>query len=172
MTCLSERIVGAIFFLLSGYAFAGGLVGDSPAEVTIASIAPLPVRGVPPIPEPQRYLQRYEMEYQSDQGKPFYAQIENFYSTQVTHDFRFGVGKATPTPEAAPQQASNYLNLGPSTAPQLSMVQLPNATLTLGTQPQRRLSLIVNDWVFSGTARVAVLHSHDTGATLSVRHGF
>jgi hypothetical protein len=128
--------------------------------------------GVPPIPEPQRYLQRYEMEYQSDQGKPFYAQIENFYSTQVTHDFRFGAGKATPTPEAAPQQASNYLNLGPSTAPQLSMVQLPNATLTLGTQPQRRLSLIVNDWVFSGTARVAVLHSHDTGATLSVRHGF
>ncbi|NPT44689.1 hypothetical protein GNZ12_25910 [Paraburkholderia sp. 1N] len=172
MTCLSERIVGAIFFLLSGYAFASGLVTDSPEETTVANIAPLPETVVPPIPEPQRYLPRYEMEYQSDQGKPFYAQFENFYSTQVTHDFQFGAGNATPTPEAVPQQASDYLHLGPSTALQLTLVQLPNATLTLGAQPQRRLSLIVDDWIFSGTARVAVLHSHDTGATLSVRHGF
>jgi hypothetical protein len=52
------------------------------------------------------------------------------------------------------------------------MDPLSNATLTLGAQPQRRLSLIVDDWIFSGAARVAVLHSHDTGATLSVRHGF
>lgn len=174
MTCLSERIVGAIFFMLSGYALAGGVVIDSPEEMTVANIAPLPEAVVPPIPEPQRYLHRYEMEYQSDQGKPFYAQIENFYSAQATDDFRFGAGNATPTstPEAAPQQASSYLNLGPSTAPQLSMAQLPNATLTLGAQPQRRLSLILDDWIFSGTARVAVLHSHDTGATLSVWHGF
>ncbi|SOE69574.1 hypothetical protein SAMN05446635_3577 [Burkholderia sp. OK233] len=172
MTCLNERIVGAIFLILNGYAFAGGLATDPPEEMTVASIAPLPETVVPPIPEPQRYLLRYEMEYQSDQGKPFYAQIDNFYSTQATHDFQFGAGNATPTPEAAPQQASSYLNLGPSTAPQLSIVQLPNATLTLGAQPQRRLSLTVNDWVFSGTARVAVLHSHDTGATLSVWHGF
>ena len=174
MTCLSERIVGAIFFMLSGYAFADGLVIDSSEAMTVANIAPLPETVVPPIPEPQRYLQRYEMEYQSDQGKPFYAQIENFYSTQATREFRLGAGNTTPTPtpEAVPQHASNYLNLGPSTAPQLSRVHLPNATLTLGAQPQRRLSLIVNDWVFSGTARVAVLHSHDTGATLSVWHGF
>lgn len=172
MTCLSERIVGATFFILSGYAFAGSLAIDPPEAMTVANIAPLPETVVPPIPEPQRYLQRYEMEYQSEQGKPFYAQIENFYGVQVTHDFRFGAGNATPPPEGAPQQASSYLNLGPSTAPQLSIVQLPNTTLTLGAQPQRKLSLIVNDWVFSGTARVAVLHSHDTGATLSVRHGF
>ncbi|AXL52967.1 hypothetical protein DSC91_006192 [Paraburkholderia caffeinilytica] len=174
MTCLSERIVGAIFFMLSQYAFAGDLVIDSAEEMTVASIASLPETVVPPIPEPQRYLHRYDMEYQSDRRKPFYAQIESFYSTQATRDFRFAAGNArpTPTPEAAPQQASSYLNLGPSTAPQLSIVQLPNATLTLGAQPQRRLSLIVDDWVFSGTARVAVLHSHDTGATLSVWHGF
>ena len=138
----------------------------------MANIAPLPETVAPPIPEAQSYLHRYEMEYQSDQGTPLYAQIESFYSAQVTHDFRVGAGNATPTAEAAPQQASDYLHLGPSTAPQLTMVQLPNATLTLGAQPQRRLSLIVDDWIFSGTARVAVLHSHDTGATLSVRHGF
>ncbi|MFM0026321.1 hypothetical protein PQR70_08580 [Paraburkholderia madseniana] len=172
MTCLNERIVGAIFFILSGYAFAGGVVIDAPVEMTVANIAPLPETVVPPIPEPQRYLHRYEMEYQSDQGKPFYAQVDNFYSTQATPDFRFDAGNVTPTAEAAPQQTSSYLNLGPSTAPQLSIVQLPNATLTLGAQPQRRLSLTVSDWVFSGTARVAVLHSHDTGATLSVWHGF
>ncbi|MFM0735257.1 hypothetical protein PQQ52_32745 [Paraburkholderia sediminicola] len=174
MTCLSERIVGAIFCLLSAYAFAGGLATDSPEEMTVANIAPPPEKLASSIPEPQRYLQRYEMEYQPDQGQPFYAQIENFYSSPVTHDFHLGSDRATPAPEpeAAPLQASSYFQLGPSTAPQLSIVQLSNATLTLGAQPQRRLSLTVNDWVFSGTARVAVFHSHDTGATLSVRHGF
>jgi len=30
MTCLNERIVGAIFFMLSGYAFAEGLVVREP----------------------------------------------------------------------------------------------------------------------------------------------
>lgn len=172
MTCLNERMVGAVLFMLSGFAFADGLVIDSPEDITVANIAPLPVEVVPPIPEPQRYLHRYEMEYQSNQGGPFYAQIENFYRAQMTHDFRFGAAKAMPAPEVAPQPASNYLHLGPSTAPTLSIVEVPHTTLTLGAQPQRRLSLTVNDWVFSGTARVAVLHSHDTGATLTVRHGF
>jgi hypothetical protein len=168
MSCPYERIAGAIIFLLSGYAFAGELAIDSPEEMTVASIAPPSVKAVAPIPEPQHY----EFEYQSGQGNPSYAQVENFYSTPLTHDFRLGAGTLAPTPEAAPQHASDYLDLGPSTAPQLSMVDLPNATLTLGAQPQRKLSLVVNDWAFSATARVAVLHSHSTGATFSVRHGF
>jgi hypothetical protein len=112
------------------------------------------------------------MESQPNQGKSSYAQMADFYSAQVTHDFRFGAGKATPTPEPVLQQASNFLHPGPSTTPQISIVQLPNTVLTLGAQPQRRLSLTVDDWVFSATARLAVLHSHDTGATVSVRHGF
>ena len=172
MTCLSERIVGAIFFLLSGYASAEGLVIGSPEAMTVANIAPLPVEVVPPIPEPQRYMQRYEMESQPDQGKPFYAQIEAFYGAQITRDFHFGAGKAAPTPEPVLQHASDFLAPGSSTAPQISIVQLPNTTLSLGAQPQRRLSLTVDHWVFSATARVPVLHSHDTGATVSVRHGF
>ncbi|MFL9882112.1 hypothetical protein PQR66_03705 [Paraburkholderia agricolaris] len=172
MSCLSERIAGAIIFLLSGYAFAGDLAIDSPEEMTVASIAPLPVKTLPSIPEPQRYA----FEYQSDQGNPFYAPVENFYSTPITHDVRFGGATPAPMPGAAsqqaPSQASDYLSLGPSTAPQLSIVDVQNTTLTLGAQPQRKLSLTVNDWAFSATARVAVLHSHSTGATLSVRHGF
>jgi hypothetical protein len=172
MTCLNERIVGAIFFMLSEFAFAGDLVIDSPEAMTVTNIAPLPLEVVPPIPEPQHYLQRYEMEYPSNQVAPFYTQIENFYSAQVTHDFRFGAGKATPAPQLALQPTSNYLHLGPSTAPQLSLVDLPNTTLALGAQPQRRLSLTVEEWVFSATARIAILHSHSTGATVSVRRGF
>jgi len=174
MTCLNERIAGALFLLLSGYAFAEGPVIDTAEVITVANIAPVPMELVPPIPAPQAYLHHYVMESQSYQGKPFYAEIENFYSAPapIMHDFRIDAGKVTSKPEATPQQASSFLNTGPSTAPQISIVQLPNTTLTLGAQPQRRLSLTVNDWVFSGTARVAVLHSHDTGATLSVRHGF
>jgi hypothetical protein len=172
MTCLNERIVGVILSMLSGYAFADGPVIDSSEGMTVASIAPLPVEVVAAIPDPQRYLQRYEMEFQSNQEKPFYAQIDYFYSAQVAPDFRFDAGKTTPTPKPAAQQASDFLRQGPSTAPQISIVQLPNTVFTIGAQPQRRLSLTVESWVFSATARVAILHSHDTGATLSVRHGF
>lgn len=172
MTCLNERIGGAIFFLLSEFAFAGDLVIDSHEAMMVTNIAPLPLEVVPPIPEPQHYLQRYDMEYQSNQSAPVYSQIENFYSAQVTHDFRFGTGKATPAPQLAQQPTSNYLHLGPSTAPQLSLVDLPNKTLAIGAQPQRRLSLTVEEWVFSATARIAILHSHSTGATVSVRRGF
>ena len=172
MTCLNERILGIVFFVLSGYAFADGLIINSPEEMTVANIGPMPMELVPPIPEPLRYLQRYEMEFQPGQGRPFYGQIEGFYSAQLTHEFRFGSGKAIQMPEPAPQQASNFLHPGQSTAPQLSLVELPNPTFTLRAQPQRRLSLTVDDWVFSGTARVAALGSHNTGATLSVRHGF
>ncbi|BCF98112.1 hypothetical protein PPGU19_026810 [Paraburkholderia sp. PGU19] len=172
MTCLNERIAGIVFFVLSGYAFADGLIINSPEEMTVANLEPMPMELVPPIPEPLRYLHRYEMEFQASQGRPYYGQLEGFYSAQVTHEVRFGTGRAIPMPEPAAQQASNFLHPGQSTAPQLSIVELPNPTLTLRAQPQRRLSLTVDDWVFSGTARVAVLGSHNTGATLSVRHGF
>ncbi|WP_233806611.1 hypothetical protein [Paraburkholderia sp. HP33-1] len=186
MTCQNERIVGALFVVLSGYAFAGGPTGDVPEGMMVANIVASPVEVVPPIPEPRHYLeqQRYAMQYQGDQGKPFYAQIENFYSVDVTRDARLGTPKAlassgpkfAPVSErdaqAAAQDASNPLHLGPSTAPQLSIVQMNGSVLSIGQSPQRRLSLTVNDWVFSGTARVAILHSHDTGATLIVKHGF
>jgi hypothetical protein len=170
MACLSERIVGAIFSLLSGYALAGGPAVDPPEEMTIANIAPMPMNMAPSIPEPQSYVNHYVMEYQPAQAHQSFASMENFYGVPVTQDFRFGTSAAALAPGARPSQTSSYL--GPSTAPQLSLVQLSNATLTLGAQPQRRLSLTLDDWVFSATARIAILHSHDTGATLSVRHGF
>ncbi|QBR02730.1 hypothetical protein [Paraburkholderia pallida] len=172
MACLNERIVGAICLLLSGYALADGPIADAPEEMTVASIAPMPVEIVAPIPGPQNYLQRYEFQYQAQEHAPFDTQLTNFYSAQVTHDFRFGGGKADPTPGPVPQQTSSELHLGGPPVPALTISQLPDTTLTIGAQPQRRLSLNVDDWVFSATARVAILHSHSTGATLSVRRGF
>ena len=172
MTCLNERIVGATFVALSGYAFGQGVAVDSSETMTVANIERPPIELAEPVPEPLRYLRQYEMASQPSRGTPFYGQIAIFYSAQVPHDFRFGAGKATPTPESVPQQASTFLHLEPSIAPKLSIVQVPNSTLTLGAQPQRRLLLTVNDWVFSATARISVLHSHGTGATFSIRHGF
>ncbi|CAD6546612.1 hypothetical protein [Paraburkholderia metrosideri] len=173
MTCLNEKVVGAIFLMLSGSAFADGLVVDSSDTMTVANIAPAPMEVIPPIPDPQRYLQRYSMEYQPDvHADPLYAQIGGFYSAQVTHDFQLPSGSTVGSNDAAAHTAQGYLRMGPSSAPLISMIDLPNTTLTLGAQPQRRLSVSIDSWVFSATARIAVLHSHSTGATVSVRHGF
>lgn len=186
MTCQNERIVGAVLIVMSGYAYAGGPFGDAPEPMMVANIVASPVEVVPPIPEPRHYFeqQRYAMEYQRDQSEPFYAQMQNFYSVDVTRDVQLGNAKplvssgpefapvSEPGAKAAAQDASNPMHLGPSTAPQVSIVQMNSSVLSIGQSPQRRLSLTVNDWVFTGTARVAILHSHDTGATLIVKHGF
>lgn len=176
MTCLNERVVCVIFVLHSGFAFAGDFAFDSPGAMTVANIPTLPVEIVAPIPQPGRYLQRFEMEHASEhasnQDSPFRTQIENFYSAPLTHEFQFGAANTSPTRDPALQPASNVLHLTASTAPQLSIVESANATLTIGSGPQRRLTLRVDDWVFSATARIAILHSHSTGATLFVRRGF
>ncbi|WP_233836306.1 hypothetical protein [Paraburkholderia sp. ZP32-5] len=173
-----------MLFMLSGYAFAGGLTGDSPETMVVANIVPMPVEVVPPIPEPRRYFQqqRYAMEYQATQGKPFYAQIQDFYSSGLGRQVTFeaasvkgeglGVTGSGFTPAAGTQGNANPLHFTSATGPQLSIVQMNGSTLSIGQSPQRRLSLIVNDWVFTGTARVAIFRSHDTGATLIVKHKF
>ncbi|MEW9581976.1 hypothetical protein [Paraburkholderia sp. DGU8] len=172
MTCLNERVVCVIFVLHSGFAFAGDFAFDSPAPMTVANIPTLPVEVIAPVPQPGTYLQHYEMEHASNQDSPFHTQIENFYSAPLTHQFQFGAANTSPTRDPALQPASNVLHLTASTAPQLSIVESANATLTIGSGPQRRLTLKVDDWVFSATARIAILHSHSTGATLFVRRGF
>ncbi|MEX3787715.1 hypothetical protein [Paraburkholderia sp. BR14374] len=175
-----------VLVLMSGYAFAGGPFGDVPQAMMVANIVASPVEVVPPIPEPRRYFeqQRYAMEYQGDRGKPFYAQMENYYSVDLARDAQLGTAKALvssgpefapvsePGANAAAQSASNALRMGPSTAPQISIVQMNSSVLSIGQSPQRRLSLTVDNWVFSGTARVAILHSHDTGATLIVKRRY
>jgi hypothetical protein len=172
MTCLNERIVGAMFLMLSGNAFAGGSTVAMPEEMTVANIAPLPLEVVTSVPEPQTWLHRYEMQFQSNQGKPYYAQVEGFYSAPVTQTFHFGAERAAPTPDPLPQGATSFLQGDLSAVSQLALRQVPDSTLAIGAQPQRRLSLTVDDWDFSATARVAILHSHSTGAVLSVQHGF
>ncbi|WP_321815568.1 MULTISPECIES: hypothetical protein [unclassified Paraburkholderia] len=174
MTCLNERMVGAVLLTLGGYAYAGGPASDVPEAITVANIAPaLPVEVVTTtIPEPQGYLFHYEMQTQASQAKPFFAQMDQYYSADLGHTYTY-TKNAAPGAGAAPAKpTAQFLDTGTSTAPQISIVQLPTSNTVLGAQPQRRLSLTVNDWVFSGTARVAVLHSHDSGATLTVRHGF
>lgn len=178
MTCLNEKIVGAAFFMLSGYAFAQSTGLNAPETMTVANIPSMPMEVIPALPpEPQAYLHRYELEYQANQPKPFYAQVENFYSAPVAQDkYHYDFVKSTPASRYGEQQAarrdSDYLQMGPSTAPQISILQVPDGTLNIGAQPQRRLSLTVDEWVFSATARVAILHSHSTGATVTVRRGF
>lgn len=171
MACLSERIAGAIFSLPGGFALAGGPAADPPRAMTIVSIVPMPMNMAPSIPEPQGYGNHYVMEYQPAQAHQSFASVENFYGVPLKQGLRFGIGAAL-TFGARHSQTSSYLQMGASTASRFSLVQLSNATLTLGAQPQRRLSLTVDDWVFSAAAHIAILHSHDTGATLSVRHGF
>jgi hypothetical protein len=174
MACLNEKLVGAIMLVLSGPVFADGSLVDSSDTITVANIAPYPMEVAPaPIPDPQRYLQHYAMEYQPDHhADPFTAQNESFYSAQVTHDFQLHSASGSGSGGATPQPTSKYLLMGLSSNPVVSMIDLPNTTLTLGAQPQRRLSVAIDSWVFSATARIAVLHSHSTGATVSVRHGF
>ncbi|WP_028203788.1 hypothetical protein [Paraburkholderia nodosa] len=179
MTCLNEKIVGAAFFMLSGYAFAQSTGVNIPETMTVANIPSMPMEVVPALPpEPQAYLHRYEMEYQANQSKPFYAQVESFYSAPATQEqYHYDFVKSVPgsrygTQQQAARTTAEYLQMGPSTAPQISILQVPDSTLNIGAQPQRRLSLTVDEWVFSATARVAILHSHSTGATVTVRRGF
>jgi hypothetical protein len=172
MKRLNERTVSAIFLALSGYAFAGDVVIESHEEMTVANVAPLVVEPLSSIPEPQQFL-RDQIEFRTSEEKSYYVQSEVFYSAQITHGLHIGAGKSRSMPEPTePRQVTPFLHSGPSTAPQISILQPSNTTLALGTQPQRRLSLTVDDWVFSATARVAILHSHSTGMTFSVRHGY
>lgn len=172
MTCLNERVAGAIFLLLSGYAYAEGVVADPSEAMTVANISPMPADLASPIPEPQHYLSPYVIEYRSEPAGAFNAGSADFYSARIPERFRFGTAQIPLAPRSVPKQDLKFLGTDPSAPPQLSIVQLPDPTVEIGAQPQRRLSLTVNDWVFSATARVAMLHSHQTGATISVRHGF
>src|SRR6516225_9177834 len=128
MTCLNEKIVGAAFLMLSAYAYAQSTVVNAPETMTLANIAPMPMEVVPSLPEAQTYLHRYVLEYQQNQEKPFYAQLENFYSAPVVQDkYHYEFVKSAPgSSYGAGQQAapsSGYLHMGPSTAPQISILQ-------------------------------------------------
>lgn len=171
MTCLNERIVGATFLMFSGFSFAGGFGADAPETMLLSNIAPPTTATLAPIEQPQRYVQRYVMRYESDRRAANDRRFENFYSADIAHQFHLGSTNAPDRPPDSARPARDYLRLQ-SVAPQLSIVDLPNTTLTLRAQPQRRLSLTVDEWVFSATARVAILHSHSTGATVTVRRGF
>jgi hypothetical protein len=168
MRFLSETILDAMLFMLSGYALADGRAIDSPVEMMIANIATSPATAVRPVAEPQGYLQRFEKEYQAAQGNPLYAQIRNAYSAQLAHDSPIGIRMTAPV-SAAPEQVSNYFRIDASSAPQLTLVQSSNPALPGIARPQRRLALMVSDWTISGSARV---FQSNKSATLTVRRRF
>ena len=168
MRFLSESIFNAMLLMLSGYAFADGHSIDPPKEMSIANNAHPSVTVVRPA-EPQSYLQRFETEYQAAQGKPFYAQVKNLYNALLTHQLSLGGGETMPTSATQPQ-ASSYFSTSVSMAPQLTLVQSPNATSLVGSRPQRRLALVISDWTFSGSARIT--NTDNKSATLTVRRRF
>jgi hypothetical protein len=167
MRFLSETILDAMLFMLSGYALADGRPVDSPVEMIIANVTPSAATAVRPIAEPQSYLQRFETEYQAAKGNPIYTQIKNLYRAQLAYDSPIGI-RMTPPASAAPEQASTF-RIDASSAPQLTLVQSPNTALPGGGRPQRRLALMVSEWTISGSARV---FQSNKSATLTVRRRF
>ncbi|WP_150611382.1 hypothetical protein [Pandoraea terrigena] len=78
----------------------------------------------------------------------------------------------TAAAETAARPTKHYLKIGPSTAPQLSLVQWANTDDKLGTEPKRGLSLKTEDWTVSASARIPLLRSHELGATIYVKRRF
>lgn len=173
MTCLNERIVGAIFFALSGTAIAGGTSTDAPVALTIANLAPQRMEmPLPPIPEPQQVALRPEPTPMASQVWPFTMRDDGVYGSPLLPAVHVDAGKPEPAPGGPLTPAASYLRIGPSTAPQVSIIQLPDLSSSLNARPQRGLTVTTNDWAFSATARVAVFGSHETGASLTARHRF
>ncbi|CAB3807981.1 hypothetical protein [Pararobbsia alpina] len=175
MRCLAERkwIIGALFFVPGGSAFADGAIGESREVEIVANIASPQVEVLPAIPSPQQYMHQYQMEYLSNSEKQLYAQMDNYYIAPIPKEHRYERASASPYPDSAPQQlVTRYLDVVESAKPLIQIVQVPDYGLTNVLHYQRRLALTIDQWVFSATARVSLDHSHNMGANLFVRHGF
>ncbi|CAG4894862.1 hypothetical protein [Paraburkholderia saeva] len=175
MTCLCvwEGVIGALILVPGASAFADGPVGESWGVETVANIASPHMEVLSAIPDPQSYIHRYEMEYSSTQDNPFRAQIDQYYLAPIPYDHRYDHTAASSDPDRPSQQrVMNYLDVVHSAGPLIQIVQLPEYGSANVAHPQRRLTLILDQWNFSATARVSLNHSHTMGANLSVRRGF
>lgn len=175
MTCLNEGewIIGAVLFALGGSVYAGGAVDGYPETENVANIDSSQVENISPIPEPQQYTYRYEMKYLSSPIKPFYTKIDDYYITPIPYKHRYQRTTSDLYLDPIPQlRSNNYFSIAQSTEPLIQLVQLPDYSSIYVLHPQRRLSLTVDQWSFSATARVSLTHSHDMGTTFFVRYGF
>jgi hypothetical protein len=175
MTCQGvwQGIIGVLLLVPGASAFADGPVGESRGVETVANIASPYVEVLTGIPDAQSYIHHYEMEYSSNPGNPFRAQIEQYYLAPIPYDHRYdGKNASADSDRPSQQRVTSYLDIAHSTGPLIQLVQLPDYGSANVLHPQRRLTLTLDQWDFSATARVSLNHSHSTGANLSVRRGF
>lgn len=172
----SRWATGAICLALSGNGLAEGAADGASAGVLLASIAPLPMEIVSPIPEPGQYVFHYALQYSSYQEATAGLSPSDFYGASLGTVER----AAVPPPSGSlhlqqqPQVSSTGGGFGSvaSAASLLSLLQLSDEGTGAAAHATRRLALMVNDWRVSASAHLSVTHSHDTGATVSVQHKF
>lgn len=165
-----------ICLALSGNALAEGVADSASADVLLASIAPLPMEVVSPIPEPGQYVFHYALQYSSYQEATAGLSPSDFYAAAP------GAFERTVVPppsgplhlQPQPQATSPGSGLGAvaSSATLLSLLQLADEGTGSAAHTTRRLAMMVNDWRVSASAHLSVTHGHDTGATVSVQHKF
>ncbi|WP_301236289.1 hypothetical protein [Pandoraea cepalis] len=187
MTCLGKWMIGACVVTLSGVAIAEGANSGSSEQMMLANVGPgpLPIHVPQPPPPvsvaavPAVRVTLYpfgregpEPTAQADDSAFLYTRIESINSALPTADNGHVDWIDTSTSEPAARPTHSYLKIGPSTAPQLSLVQWANTDDKLGSDPKRGLSLKTEDWTFSASARVPLLRSHDFGATIYVKRRF
>ncbi|QHE90940.1 hypothetical protein PI93_003215 [Pandoraea fibrosis] len=187
MTCLGKWMIGACVVTLSGVAIAGGADSNSSEQMILANLgpAPLPVHVPPPAPPvsvaavPAVPVTLYpfgreglDTATRPDDNTLLYTRIESINNAAPVTDARHMGWVDTSTEKPAVQPTRNYLSIGPSVAPRLSLVQWDNANDKLGSDPKRGLALKTQDWTVSATARVPLLGQHDIGATVYVKRRF
>lgn len=181
MSCLNETLVGAVCVMLSGLALADGLATDASVPITMANLSPLPVERRVSIPEPQQYIQRDldQARAQAPTDYPFAvnapvqsAEFDDVYGVPVARNALMAPLPGKSAADAAKQAGGNFLEMGPNMSPKLSLIEQVNQYDQLGSKPQRRLSLTMDKWSFSATAKVAIFRQQTTEATFYVKRKF
>jgi hypothetical protein len=174
--CREPRwIAGVICILLAGSASAEGVSDAGSTSVLLASIAPMPVETLSPIPDPGQYVFHYEMEYSSYQEAAAGLDSSAFYAAPVAASARAAV--LAPDPLHLQLQTSlptsgHAFNTVKPTVSFVDMFQLMDDGTGTAAHPPRRLAMMVDDWRLSASAHIPLLRQRDTGATVSVQRKF
>jgi hypothetical protein len=167
---------GVICLALCGNALAEGVADGASAGVLLASIAPLPMEVVSPMPEPSHYVFRYALQYSLYQEATAGLSASDFYAASPE---TFGRAVVPPPSgslhlQQQPQASSagSGFDTVASSASLLSLLQLSDEGTGAAAHTTRRLAMMVDDWRVSASAHLSVTHGHDTGATVSVQRKF
>ncbi|MFP6562598.1 hypothetical protein WJ542_30485 [Paraburkholderia sp. B3] len=165
-----------ICLALSGNALAEGVADGASAGVLLASIAPLPMEVVSPIPEPGQYVFRYALQYSSYQEATAGLSPSDFYAASPETFGRAAVPSSSGSSHLQQQPQATSVESGfgtvASSASLLSLLQLSDEGTGSAAHTTRRLAMMVNDWRVSASAHLSVTHGHDTGAAVSLQHKF